>query len=165
MKKVAYYCCIVLLALCSCKQKISTCYAASVLETSGSVKCEVLLDEDSRQYYFKSLEDGENRHFVGKFYDDIYFYGNKKIVKKDQDGYQELREQALNSSEVYVDFQRTYAMCSDEKGNPYREYASVFVDKAYEDYTFATAKCVYFEKMSDEYYQSTDFDMYYGRFD
>ena len=56
-------------------------------------------------------------------------------------------------------------MCSDEKGNPYREYAFVFVDKVYEDYTFATARCVYFEKMSDEYHQSTDFDMYNGRFD
>lgn len=154
-----------LFSLCSCDKKISTCYAASVVENNGSVKCQVLFDNNSDLYYFKSLEEGERRHFVGRFYDDIYFYSNKKIVKKGQEGYQELKEKALNSTEVYVDFQRTYVMCSDEKGNNYDKYAPAFVDKVYEDYTFATAKCVYFEKMSDEYYQSTDFDLNYGRFD
>lgn len=34
------------------------------------------------QSNIKNLEDGENRHFVGDFYDDIYFYSIKRLSKK-----------------------------------------------------------------------------------
>lgn len=152
-----------LLSLCSCKEKQVTCYMSRAVETNGSVESQILFDEDSKTYYVKSLEQGENRHFVDSFSDDIYFYLNHKLVKQEQEGYQELRERALSSSTVYVDFQRYYAPCFVD-GSYFNGYESVFLGPVYEDYTRAFARCVYFEKMSDEFYQSQDFDPLYGRF-
>lgn len=153
--------------LSSCSRYDSLCYTMNVVEYTKSVQVKLLDKQPDDTYYIKSIEDDNSRHFVGFYRKDTPIYSDNKLVLPEDEEYPSLEEKVLASDTFFVDFRRNYMPCVDEKGNKYRDYGentTEIPDSSAKDYILAGVACVYFEKMTDDFYNSSDYDLNYGKF-